>query len=96
MSLSAKYSVSQHPDADKLNVCEVTDGESTYQVVCGAPNVRAGIKFPFARVGAVIGEDFKIKKAKLRGVESSGMLCGADELGLSDERDGLMELPDFL
>ena len=88
-------SVYQHPDADKLNVCEVTDGESTYQVVCGAPNVRAGKKFPFARVGAVIGEDFKIKQAKLRGVESSGMLCGADELGLSDERDGLMELPDF-
>ncbi|NCX49500.1 MAG: phenylalanine--tRNA ligase subunit beta, partial [Gammaproteobacteria bacterium] len=82
--------VSQHPDADKLNVCEVTDGESTYQVVCGAPNVR-----PFARVGAVIGDDFKIKQAKLRGVESHGMLCGADELGLSDERDGLMELPEF-
>ncbi len=88
-------SVFQHPDADKLNVCEVTDGESTYQVVCGAPNVRAGLKVPFARVGAVIGEDFKIKQAKLRGVESNGMLCGADELGLSDERDGLMELPDF-
>ena len=88
-------SVSQHPDADKLNVCEVTDGESTYQVVCGAPNVRAGLKVPFARVGAVIGEDFKIKQVKLRGVESNGMLCGADELGLSDERDGLMELPDF-
>lgn len=87
--------VSQHPDADKLNVCEVTDGESTYQVVCGAPNVRAGLKVPFARVGAVIGDDFKIKQAKLRGIESHGMLCGADELGLSDERDGLMELPEF-
>jgi phenylalanyl-tRNA synthetase beta chain len=87
--------VSQHPDADKLNVCEVTDGESTYQVVCGAANVRAGLKVPFARVGAVIGDEFKIKQTKLRGVESNGMLCGADELGLSDERDGLMELPDF-
>ena len=87
--------VSRHPDADKLNVCEVTDGESIYQVVCGAANVRAGLKVPFARVGAVIGDDFKIKQAKLRGVESNGMLCGADELGLSDERDGLMELPDF-
>ena len=86
-------SVSQHPDADKLNVCEVTDGELTYQVVCGAPNVRAGLKVPFARVGAVLGDDFKIEQAKLRGVESNGMLCGADELGLSDERDGLMELP---
>ena len=87
-------SVTQHPDADKLNVCEVTDGESTYQVVCGAANVRVGLKVPFARVGAVIGDDFRIQQAKLRGVDSHGMLCGADELGLSDERDGLMELPD--
>ena len=89
-------SVTQHPDADKLNVCEVTDGESTYQVVCGAANVRAGLKVPFARVGAVIGDDFRIQQAKLRGVDSHGMLCGADELGLSDERDGLMELPDHV
>ena len=89
-------SVTQHPDADKLNVCEVTDGESTHQVVCGATNVRAGLKVPFARVGAVIGDDFRIQQAKLRGVESHGMLCGADELGLSDERDGLMELPDHV
>jgi len=89
-------SVTQHPDADKLNLCEVTDGESTYQVVCGATNVRAGLKVPFARVGAVIGDDFRIQQAKLRGVDSHGMLCGADELGLSDERDGLMELPDHV
>ena len=89
-------SVTQHPDADKLSVCEVTDGESTYQVVCGATNVRAGLKVPFARVGAVIGDDFRIQQAKLRGVDSHGMLCGADELGLSDERDGLMELPDHV
>lgn len=89
-------SVTQHPDADKLNVCEVTDGESTYQVVCGATNVRTGLKVPFARVGAVIGDDFRIQQAKLRGVDSHGMLCGADELGLSDERDGLMELPDHV
>ena len=89
-------SVTQHPDADKLNVCEVRDGESTYQVVCGATNVRAGLKVPFARVGAVIGDDFRIQQAKLRGVDSHGMLCGADELGLSDERDGLMELPDHV
>ncbi len=89
-------SVTQHPDADKLNVCEVTDGESTYQVVCGATNVRAGLRVPFARVGAVIGDDFRIQQAKLRGVDSHGMLCGADELGLSDERDGLMELPDHV
>ncbi|MDA8665063.1 phenylalanine--tRNA ligase subunit beta [Litoricolaceae bacterium] len=89
-------SVTQHPDADKLNVCEVTDGESTYQVVCGATNVRAGLKVPFARVGALIGDDFRIQQAKLHGVDSHGMLCGADELGLSDERDGLMELPDHV
>ncbi len=87
-------SVTQHPDADKLKVCEVTDGASTYQVVCGAANVRAGLKVPFARVGAVIGDNFTIQQAKLRGVGSHGMLCGADELGLSDERDGLMELSD--
>jgi len=64
--------------------------------VCGAANVRVGLKVPFARVGAVIGDDFRIQQAKLRGVDSHGMLCGADELGLSDERDGLMELPDHV
>ena len=85
-------SVSPHPDADKLNVCEVTDGSETFQVVCGAANVRTGLKAPFAKVGGQVGPDFQIKEAKLRGVVSQGMLCGADELGLSDERDGLMEL----
>ena len=87
--------VTQHPDADKLKVCEVTDGKAAYQVVCGAPNVRAGREIPFARVGAVLGDELKIKRTKLRGIESNGMLCGADELGLSDEREGLMELPEF-
>ncbi len=86
-------SVSPHPDADKLNVCEVSDGTDRLQVVCGAPNARVGLRAPFARVGGLIGSDFSIKEAKLRGVLSQGMLCGADELGLSDERDGLMELP---
>ena len=84
--------VSPHPDADKLNVCQIADGESVYQVVCGAPNVRLGLKVPFARVGTVLGDDLKIELVKLRGVESIGMLCGADELGLSEEQDGLMEL----
>ena len=79
-----------------MKVCEVTDGKAAYQVVCGAPNVRAGQKFPFARVGAVLGDELKIKRTKLRGIESNSMLCGADELGLSDEREGLMELPEFL
>ena len=83
----------QHPDADRLKLCRVNTGEKIIQVVCGAPNARAGLKVPFARVGAVLGDDVKIKQAKLRGVESNGMLCGADELGLSDEHDGLMELP---
>ena len=86
-------SAEQHPDADKLRVCQVSDGEQTVQIVCGAPNARVGIKIPFARVGAVLPGDFKIKKAKLRGVESFGMLCSASELQISEENDGLLELP---
>lgn len=82
----------QHPDADKLRVCQVSNGSETFQVVCGAPNARPGIKIPFAMIGAVLGEDFKIKKAKLRGVESFGMLCSAAELQISEENDGLLEL----
>ena len=83
-----------HPDADKLHVCTVNDGgDERLQIVCGAPNARPGIRVPLARVGAVIGPDFRIRKAKLRGVESSGMLCSAKELGLSDDHSGLMELP---
>ncbi|MBD3646260.1 MAG: phenylalanine--tRNA ligase subunit beta, partial [Pseudomonadales bacterium] len=84
--------VAPHPDADKLVVCQVDTGEETAQVVCGAPNAAAGKKFPLARVGAVLGE-MKIKKAKLRGIESRGMLCSERELGLSDNHEGLMELP---
>ncbi len=88
----------QHPDADKLRVCQVQCGEDEpIQVVCGAPNARVGLKAAFAKVGAVLktedGGDFKIKKAKLRGVPSFGMLCGASELGMEDQIDGLMELP---
>ena len=87
-----------HPDADKLQVCRIADGsEDLLQVVCGAPNARPGIKIPFARIGAVLttadGGDFKIKKAKLRGVESFGMACSARELGMSDDHSGLLELP---
>ncbi len=84
----------QHPDADKLSLCQVTDGTETFQIVCGAPNVREGLKIPFAKIGAVLPGDFKIKKAKLRGVESFGMLCAEKELGISDANDGLMELPE--
>jgi phenylalanyl-tRNA synthetase beta chain len=86
-------SVEQHPDADKLRVCQVAGGGETAQVVCGAPNARAGIKVPFATVGAKLPGDFKIKKAKLRGVESFGMLCAQTELQLGDDDDGLWELP---
>ena len=83
---------SPHPDADKLTVCRVNAGDQEVQIVCGAANVRPGIKVPLAKVGAKL-EDFKIKKAKLRGVESFGMLCSERELGLSDNHEGLMELP---
>ena len=83
-----------HPDADKLQVCQVdTGGDATLQIVCGAPNARAGLKAPLAMVGAVLPGDFAIKAAKLRGVESQGMLCAAAELGLSDDKAGLLELP---
>ena len=87
-------SAEPHPNADKLQVCQVSDGNETFQVVCGAPNARAGIKIPFAKIGAVLGGDFKIKKAKLRQVESFGMLCSASELGISEDHDGIMELPE--
>ncbi|KQQ63780.1 phenylalanine--tRNA ligase subunit beta [Pseudomonas sp. Leaf129] len=83
----------QHPDADKLRVCQVSDGNETFQVVCGAPNVRPGLKIPFAKIGAQLPGDFKIKKAKLRGVESNGMLCSQSELQVGEGNDGLMELP---
>jgi phenylalanyl-tRNA synthetase beta chain len=86
-------SAEQHPDADKLRVCQVSSGTETFQVVCGAPNVRPGLKIPFAMIGAELPGDFKIKKAKLRGVESNGMLCSASELQISEDNDGLMELP---
>ena len=83
-----------HPDADKLQVCTVSDGEAEHQVVCGAPNARAGIRVAFAKVGAKLPENFKIRKAKLRGVESHGMLCSAKELELGDDHDGIIELPE--
>ncbi|WP_137889160.1 phenylalanine--tRNA ligase subunit beta [Pseudomonas sp. 2FE] len=86
-------STEPHPDADKLRVCQVSNGTETFQVVCGAPNVRPGLKIPFAMIDAELADDFKIKKAKLRGVESSGMLCSASELQISTDNDGLMELP---
>ncbi|WP_461949331.1 phenylalanine--tRNA ligase subunit beta [Acinetobacter baumannii] len=87
--------VEQHPDADRLRVTTVNIGSGEpLQIVCGAPNVRAGMKAAVATIGAILPGDFKIKKGKLRGVESQGMLCGASEIDLEDKIDGLLELPD--
>ncbi|MET0089570.1 MAG: phenylalanine--tRNA ligase subunit beta [Candidatus Thiodiazotropha sp.] len=84
----------QHPDADKLSVCQVTVGEGDpLQIVCGARNVAAGMRVPVATVGAILPGDFKIKKAKLRGVQSLGMICSASELGLAESSDGILPLP---
>jgi phenylalanyl-tRNA synthetase beta chain len=86
--------VVQHPDADRLRVTTVNIGSGEpLQIVCGAPNVRVGMKVPVATIGAVLPGEFKIKKGKLRGVESQGMLCGASEIDLEDKIDGLLELP---
>ncbi len=83
----------QHPNADRLSVCQVDDGTGTArQIVCGAKNYQVGDKVPLALPGAVLGPDFKIKVGKLRGVESQGMLCSADELGLPKGADGLLIL----
>lgn len=96
--------VEPHPNADRLKVCRVSIGqdtlraptsvEDTLQIVCGAPNVRVGLKAPLALIGAELPGIGKLKKARLRGIESFGMLCSAKELGLAEEAEGLMELPD--
>lgn len=83
----------QHPDADKLCVTRVSIGSEVFQVVCGAPNAQIGLKAPFATIGAVLPGNVKIKKAKLRGIESFGMLCAGEEMGVDIPSDGLMELP---
>ena len=90
-------SAEQHPDADKLKVCMVDAGEPELrQIVCGAQNYKVGDKVPCALPGADLGGGFVIKEGKLRGVKSLGMLCGADEIGMVSEVDGLMILPDDL
>lgn len=89
--------VVKHPDADRLNVCQVNVGEAVpLTIVCGAPNVAVGLKVPCARIGAVLPGDFKIKQAKVRGIASFGMMCSDKELGLAEERDshGLWVLPE--
>ena len=86
--------VERHPDADKLTVCRVdAGGGQTLTIVCGAPNVAAGLRVPCALVGAELPGGFAIKEAKVRGVLSQGMLCSARELGLLDDHEGLMPLP---
>ena len=85
--------VQQHPNADKLKLCLVAYGESEQmRVVCGAPNVMVGGVYPFAPVGTELPGGFTIKKAKIRGEESMGMLCAKDELGLGEDHSGLLEL----
>jgi phenylalanyl-tRNA synthetase beta chain len=92
--------VAKHPNADRLNVCQVDAGTGTLlNIVCGAPNVRAGMKAICAKSGALLppgadGKPFEIKTGKLRGVESQGMMCSSKELGISEESNGLMELPE--
>ncbi|MDR2166048.1 MAG: phenylalanine--tRNA ligase subunit beta [Zoogloeaceae bacterium] len=86
--------VRRHPDADRLNVCVVDTGEGApRQIVCGAPNAVAGMKAPCALPGAVLPGNLSVKAARLRGVDSAGMLCSAKELGISDEASGLLVLP---
>ncbi|HQU17323.1 MAG: phenylalanine--tRNA ligase subunit beta [Gammaproteobacteria bacterium] len=86
-------SAGPHPDAERLQVCQVAAGADPVQVVCGAPNARAGLRVPFAVVDARLPDGTRIRRARLRGVESFGMLCSARELGLSEEAAGLLELP---
>lgn len=86
-------SVVPHPEADRLSLCEVDDGGSeTYRVVCGAPNVCPGMRSAFARIGARLADGSKIRKSRIRGEMSQGMLCSAQELGLGEEADGILEL----
>ncbi|HEY5622997.1 MAG TPA: phenylalanine--tRNA ligase subunit beta [Gammaproteobacteria bacterium] len=85
--------VEPHPDADRLLLCRVNDGSTEHSVVCGAPNAARGLRAPFAPVGATMPGGSRIKPAKLRGRESQGMLCSAQDLGLEESSDGLLELP---
>lgn len=86
-------SVEQHPEADRLTLCQVETGSETVQVVCGATNHKAGDRVALAQVGSVLPGEFKIKKSKIRGVESQGMLCSEKELNLAEESAGIMILP---
>ena len=83
----------KHPNADRLSLCKVWDGQNEYAVVCGAPNVKPGQKVAFARVGATLPDGETLRAAKIRGVESQGMICSAAELGLEETSEGILELP---
>ena len=87
-------SVEKHPNADRLNVCSVYDGEIDHQVVCGAHNVAKNQTIAYAKVGSVLPGGFKLKKINLRGVESNGMICSAKELNINDDHGGIIVLPD--
>ena len=85
--------VEKHPQADRLSLTKVSTGAETFQVVCGAKNIAPGQKVPLAKVGAVLPGNFEIKAAKIRGIESYGMLCSAKELGLAEDAEGILILP---
>src|SRR2546422_3143553 len=91
-TLFRSLSSEKHPNADKLSVCRVTDGTGERQIVCGAKNYKVGDKVPLALPGAVMAGGFTIKVSKLRGMESQGMLCSPEELGLPKGEDGLLIL----
>ena len=86
--------VTKHPNADKLKLCKIDDGNQIFDVVCGAPNVEVGKKVVFAKINSVLPNDFKIKKAKIRGIYSYGMLCSEKELDIGEDHDGIMILDD--
>ena len=83
-----------HPEAEKLSVCTVDVGDEVVEIVCGAPNVGKGQKVPVAKVGTIMPDGMKIKKAKLRGIKSFGMICSERELGFSDDHEGIWVLDD--
>lgn len=84
--------IEKHPNADKLSYCDVTDGTQTYKVVCGAPNIKEGQTVPLARLGATLPGGVTIKRTKIRGIESEGMMCSGRELGLGDDHSGILLL----
>lgn len=90
--LAKVESLEKHPDADKLNICKINNGSEVFQVICGAPNVKEGQHIPFAMVGALLPNGLKIKKAKIRGVESYGMVCSKEELGIEEKSEGIWPL----